>query len=414
MFRQKVKILIAEDNNVMRQILVNLLQYKGYTVQSAKNGREALDKYIRDSSIQLILTDMEMPEMSGIELIRELRANKINVPIIVLSGNKNVSSVIEALRSGANDYLLKEMNGRDILIPTIENILEKEHLKKQNHQLTADLLMINEELRKKNIILKKTFKQRDDALNRLNDELSQAAEYVKSLLPPPISEGPITADWRFMPSTSLGGDSMGYHWLDDDHFVMYLLDVSGHGIGAALLSVTVMNVLLSQSLLDTDFLSPSQVLSGLNNAFPMEQQNQLFFTIWYGIYNKSTHTLTYAESGHPPALLYIKSSIPSEEAKIVQLTSPPNIPIGIMPDSPYLEEVYELNHPCRLYVFSDGVFEISQEDGTVWSFEEFIDFMAQPSVKGQSDMDRLLNQACLLNNSSQFDDDFSIMEFSFN
>jgi serine phosphatase RsbU (regulator of sigma subunit) len=106
---------------------------------------------------------------------------------------------------------------------------------------------------------------------------------------------------------SLGGDSFGCHWLDEDTFAIYLVDVSGHGVGAALLSVSVMNALRSQSLPDINFNNPEQVLASLNVAFPSEENNDMFFTIWYGVYNKSTRELTYASVGHPPALFLDKS-----------------------------------------------------------------------------------------------------------
>ena len=93
----------------------------------------------------------------------------------------------------------------------------------------------------------------------------KAAAYVQSLLPAPQT-GPISTDWVFIPSAELGGDAFGYHWLDDDHFAMYLLDVCGHGIGAALHSVSVLNVLRAQTLRDTDFYQPSDVLAALKLA----------------------------------------------------------------------------------------------------------------------------------------------------
>ena len=96
--------------------------------------------------------------------------------------------------------------------------------------------------------------------------------------------------------------------MDDDHFAIYLIDVSGHGVGAALLSVSVMNVLRSESFTKTDFKTPEQILESLNHAFPGEDNNDMFFTIWYGIYNKRTKVLTYASGGHPPALLPDNSS----------------------------------------------------------------------------------------------------------
>ena len=144
--------------------------------------------------------------------------------------------------------------------------------------------------------------ERNETLAQLNEELAEAADYVKNMLPKPINEGPVKTDWRFIPSTSLGGDAFGYHWIDGDHFAIYLLDVSGHGVGAALLSVSVMNALRSQTLPETDFKDSKQVLESLNIAFPGEENNDMFFTMWYGVYNKSTRELTYASGGHPPAI----------------------------------------------------------------------------------------------------------------
>jgi sigma-B regulation protein RsbU (phosphoserine phosphatase) len=71
----------------------------------------------------------------------------------------------------------------------------------------------------------------------LIQELAEAADYVRTILPHPIASGNISTDWRFIPCSSVGGDAFGYHWLEDDHFVIYLIGVSGHGVGAALLSV---------------------------------------------------------------------------------------------------------------------------------------------------------------------------------
>ena len=123
--------------------------------------------------------------------------------------------------------------------------------------------------------LEEALAERNQALDYLNKELADAAEYVRSILPSPIDHEKLSVDWKFVPSASLGGDAFGYYWLDDDHFVVYLNDVSGHGVGAALLSVSVMNALRSQSLPDTDFKNPEQVLASLNVAFPSEEHNDM-------------------------------------------------------------------------------------------------------------------------------------------
>ena len=133
-----------------------------------------------------------------------------------------------------------------------------------------NLRLANLQLSEKNIQIEQALSERKQALTLLNQELAEAADYVRTILPQPITEGGIRTDWRFVPSASLGGDAFGCHWLDNDHFAIYLIDVSGHGVGAALLSVSVMNMLRSQSLPDTDFKDPQQVLASLNVAFPGE------------------------------------------------------------------------------------------------------------------------------------------------
>jgi PAS domain S-box-containing protein len=246
-----------------------------------------------------------------------------------------------------------------------------------------------------------------EALARLNAELSEAADYVKSLLPPPIVTGSMRADWRFVPSASLGGDSFGYHWLDEDNFAIYLVDVSGHGVGAALLSVSVINVLRSHTLPKTDFHDPQQVLHALNINFPAEQHNDMFFTIWYGVYNKSSRNLIYASGGHPPALLFSNSV--SEEVRIVQLRTP-NFVVGGSPDATYEKEMLQLDGPARLYVFSDGVYDITKADGSIWGFKGFLEFMQEQANKTQLSLDRLFNHAQQVNQRDSFEDDFTILE----
>ena len=167
-----------------------------------------------------------------------------------------------------------------------------------------------EELEAANLELKRTYgaleESRAELLStnqRLASELEEAANYVRSILPPPVAGPALTADWRFIPSTELGGDSFGYHWIDADHFALYVLDVSGHGVGAALMSAAAANTLRSEALPNTDFRAPAALLGALNQAYLMEDQNNLFLTIWYGVFNKRTRRLAYASAGHPPALL---------------------------------------------------------------------------------------------------------------
>ena len=159
---------------------------------------------------------------------------------------------------------------------------------------------------------------RDELLrvhNRLQQELRDAERYVLAILPAPVAE-PFAVDWLFVPSTELGGDSFGYHWIDSEHFALYLLDVCGHGVGSALLSITVANTLRSGALPNTDFRMPEAVLGSLNQAFQMERQNNLYFTIWYGVYHRPTGRLRYASAGHPSPILVSGCRRTARQSKI--------------------------------------------------------------------------------------------------
>ena len=132
-------------------------------------------------------------------------------------------------------------------------------------------------------------------------ELGEAHDYVLSILPAPIVSGPVQAAWHYQPCTRLGGDAFGYQMLDTQHFAAYMLDVAGHGAGSALYAVTVANVLRQRMLPEVNFCDPGAVLRGLNRMFPMERHNNLFFTMWYGVYDIAERNVSYATAGHHPA-----------------------------------------------------------------------------------------------------------------
>ena len=278
------------------------------------------------------------------------------------------------------------------------------------YQYSRAAITTEEKLEREHQKANAALKERNQAYQKLNLELAEAADYVRTILPQPIVEGSIRTDWRFIPSTSLGGDAFGYHLVDKDHFSIYLIDVSGHGVGAALLSVSVMNVLRTQSLPDTNFKDPGQVLGALNDAFPGEENNDMFFTIWYGIYNKSTRELTYASGGHPPALLLTGNS------EVEQMATPlrtPNYVIGGNSGIAYRKQKCFIDKQNKLYIFSDGVYEIEKSDGSMWRLQEFSDFMAKTDVTEPSRLDKLYHHAMSLGDTETFQDDFTIVEIEF-
>lgn len=146
MTAQVYKILLVDDDPFVRDMLAEVLKDNGYLVETAEDGKAALEKYLADPVISLVLTDINMPVMTGLQLIKELRNNKDDVPIIVLSGNKEIDVVMEALNTGADEYLLKDELIQDTIDITVKKTLEKQQLKKRNMQLITDLSMKTTEL----------------------------------------------------------------------------------------------------------------------------------------------------------------------------------------------------------------------------------------------------------------------------
>jgi sigma-B regulation protein RsbU (phosphoserine phosphatase) len=252
---------------------------------------------------------------------------------------------------------------------------------------------------------------RDELLRvhtRLRKELHDAQHYVLAILPAPVAE-PIAVDWLFVPSTELGGDAFGYQWIDGDHYALYLLDVCGHGVGSALLSITVANTLRSAALQNTNFRRPEEVLSSLNKAFQMENQNGLYFTMWYGVYHRPTGTLRYASAGHPPPIVVRGAGDQPGKAEPL-----PGVgcPVGILPDFVYESTECTLDGPARLFLFSDGAYEITQPDGTMLESEAFEEVLTRAVPKGSSDLQELLRFVRDFHGSEELDDDFSIVKMT--
>ncbi|MEW6302478.1 MAG: SpoIIE family protein phosphatase [Verrucomicrobiota bacterium] len=382
------RLLVVDDDAMNSAVLQSRLTGQSYDVATAPGGAAALEM-LRAEKFDLVLLDIVMPGMDGYCVLKELKADERlrEIPVIMISGLDDLNSVAQCIEIGADDYLPKPYKPV-LLHARINACLEKKQLREQEQA---------------------TYRALVESQRHLAAELAEAADYVKSLLPPPLS-GPVTTEWRFIPSTALGGDSFGYHWLDDDHLAMYLLDVCGHGVGAALLSISAMNVLRANSLPDTDFKDPGKVLNGLNEAFQMDRQNNMYFTIWYGVFDKQKRQITYARGGHPPGILLTGDS--PESAQVYELKTP-GLVIGSMPGVKYKTGVQSVGRFAQFYLFSDGAYEITRPDGTMWDFADFVKTLTKIPTNGASEIDIVSARAKELMGCDAFEDDFSMVKFVF-
>ena len=189
----------------------------------------------------------------------------------------------------------------------------------------------------------------------LDRELGEANDYVLSVLPAPIVSGPVQAEWHYQPCTRLGGDAFGYQMLDTRRFAAYMLDVAGHGAGSALFAVTVANVLRQRMLPEVDFCDPGAVIRGLNRMFPMERHNNLFFTMWYGVYDVAERSVS-----SPPLVIIRHICLPLVRTQPTPLGTR-NPPVGIGADRQVTASRAQVVPGSTLSLFSDGVFEITDQ-----------------------------------------------------
>jgi sigma-B regulation protein RsbU (phosphoserine phosphatase) len=191
---------------------------------------------------------------------------------------------------------------------------------------------------------------------------------------------------------------------------MYLLDVCGHGVKAALLSISAITVLRNQTLPATDFRSPGEVLAGLNKVFQMDRHNDMYFTMWYGVFDKKRRKLTYANGGHPPAILMAGPT--QDTAEAIKL-SQPGMVIGAFPEVQFEAEVRDLPAFSRLYVFSDGVYEVTRPGKAMMSYEEFMEVLNDSKRSAESVLEDTMGAIRTLHGGDQFEDDVSMMEVRF-
>ncbi|MUL36054.1 PP2C family protein-serine/threonine phosphatase [Gloeocapsopsis dulcis] len=372
-------ILVIDDDPTVQIVLSRALENQGHQVVITNNGEEGVT-LARQLYPGLVICDWMIQQSRELDICRQIKAEPSLslVFFIFLTNLGSVADCVQALNAGADDFITKPIDQNELTARVRAGL--------RLHQMSRDL-------------------QKQKQL--LEAELGEAADYVRSLLPPQLQE-PLTINSRFIPSRRLGGDCFDYYWLDPDYLAVYLLDTAGHGLGATLPSISVLNMLRSRALDGINYYQPTDVLRALNNTFQMTTQNSKYFTIWYGVYNRVNRQLIYANAGHPPAVLF-------SETPTLQVTKldTPSIPIGMFPDTNYKDKFFQIPESSTLYIFSDGVYELHLADGSIWQLDYFIDLLRAAHAAGSCNLDNILRQLSQINSQDSFDDDLSILQIRF-
>ena len=383
-------VLLIDDDLFSRQLLQTMLQKLDCQVVAANSAEMGLKLYQKISPA-LIMLDAKMPGMDGFDCCRKIRQlpEGKHIPILMVTGLEDQISVEEAFAAGATDYVTKPVQ-MAIVSGRVKYLLKAWQAEK--------------EIRESN--------------KRFRLELRRAAEYVEALLPSASNsqksreniQANIQINVQYQPSDALGGDAFDYSWLDDEHLMFYLLDVAGHGVKSALLSVSILNILRKRTLQGANFHQPETVFAALNDVFQVNDNGEDYFTFWYGIYNITSRELTFASAGHPPAVL----AMPEGKYYKTYYLDSDGIAIGLLPDFPFDVRRLEIPIGSSLYVFSDGVYEISVGDNhEIWGLDAWADVLKRHKETQSPSLKPLLDEVCRVNGGTNLEDDFSVLEICF-
>jgi len=238
----------------------------------------------------------------------------------------------------------------------------------------------------------------------LMHEIASAAGYMASILPGELA-GRIPVCSRHIASSTLAGDCFDYRWVDDDHLITYILDVSGHGIESAMVSISVHNLLRSGTLPTGTLLDPCRLLDTLNTLFQMDRQGGHYFTIWYGVYRASDRTLRYASAGHPPALMLTATSGGVDVAQLGTV----GMPVGIFDDTDFDCATTVVPPSSQLLLYSDGAYELPLPDGRQWTPDDFVGLISRLAESPGWSLATLIDHLRAQTAEGRFDDDCSLV-----
>ncbi len=365
----KEKVLIVDDTATNRVVLRRILTRVGYEILEASGGEEALN-VAENADPDVVLLDIVMPEMDGYEVCAEFKkiSRCANVPVIFLSGRSDTQSKVKGFELGAVDYVTKPFKAQEV-IARVKSQLKIRSLTRSIEDANRELLV----------------KQ-----SQLDSDLRAAADIQRSLIPNAAPKIPnVQVAWQFLPCDQIGGDIFDAFRLDADHGAFFLVDVSGHGVPSAMVTVSV-----SQSLSNVNggvlkeeipeppsyrLREPDEVLRLLDAEYPMDRFEK-YFTMCYALLNVRTGVLQYSCAAHPMPVLVRRSGE-------IQLLEAGGSIVGLGGRVPFEKDTEQLEAGDRVFFYTDGIVEFVDGDGEYFGEERLHSILS-------STRDKPLDQVC--------------------
>lgn len=361
------RILVIDDEALVRESIVVYLEDSGYEVIEACNGKQGVELFC-EFNPSLVICDLRMPEMDGMEVLKTLTSMNPSLPIIIVSGAGQIHDVVEALRLGALDYLVKPISDLAVLENAIVNALTRHKLEKENQLYREELETANQEL------------EHHLALLQQDQEAGRRAQL--QLLPEPNL---VLHGYRFqhsiIPSLNLSGDFVDFFQISDRYLGFYIADVSGHGAAAAFVTMTLKSLVnqpLRQFRSGENHIAadPSAFLSHLNQEM-IEANLGKHLTLFYGVIDCDSRTLFYATAGQYPAPLV------SNHGKI-SILAEGGFPLGLFDWATFDTRQIKIASDFKLLMVSDGWLELLSEQKNPAGEAVLVDYVNEKGLTLES------------------------------
>ena len=400
--RPSSHLLVVDDNEGNRDMLSRRLRHEGYTVETAENGRKALEM-IKSQPVDLVLLDVMMPEMNGYEVLEELKSDSTlrDIPVIMISALGEIESVVRCIEMGAEDYLPKPFNPV-LLRARVTACLEKKRLRD----------------------IERLYAQ------SMEKELEIGRKIQSSFFPDLLPELP---GWEiatyFQAANQVAGDFYDAFFLSNRKAVgLVIADVCDKGVGSALFMALIRSLIrvfsgqthLCETYIvdnqdrvegiiqpqETNIIDPTNALIAvaLTNDY-IEQNHSLmsmFATLFFGILDPETGLLAYINAGHEPLIVVGPGGIKAE----LQPTGPA---VGMMIDAKFKIEQVQLEPGDILIGYTDGVTEACSPGGELFTKQRLRSILQQPATSAPEMLERIKTSLSAYTENAPQNDDITLL-----